>query len=112
MAFVFWAVGIVSLLVCMWLNVAALADARRYLPLEFRDELSLRYYMARAFFDPSIPWPVRRRLLISAALGILGFLCFGAAAAVQGHALLAALFLLGGGFAVVNVVLQRPSART
>ena len=68
--------------------------------------------MARALFDPSLPWPVRRNLALATVTGILGFLSFAAAAALAGHGTLAVLFLLGGGLAAANVAWQWRSART
>ena len=89
--------GGAMLLLSVATGVAATADALRHLPLQFRDDLSARYYMARALFDPSLPWPVRRNLALATVTGILGFLSFAAAAALAGHGTLAVLFLLGGG---------------
>src|SRR6188472_3382019 len=50
------------LLVSAWMLARADADARRYFPLQFTDELSARYYMMYALSNRSIHLEIRRRL--------------------------------------------------
>ena len=99
------------LLVSAWMLQRADADARKYFPLQFRDELSSRYYMLYVQFNRSIPLEIRRRIGISSALALVAFAGFAAVAYLSGNPVIAVFLLLICGFGVVNTVWQWRSAR-
>ena len=87
------------------------ADARKYFPLQFTDELSSRYYMMCALFNRSIPLEIRRRVGVSSALAMVAFAGFAAVAYLSDNPVIAALLLLICGYGVANVVWQWRSSR-
>ncbi|MEH2497293.1 hypothetical protein V1294_003772 [Bradyrhizobium sp. AZCC 1678] len=99
------------LLVSGWMLQRADADARKYYPLQFADELSSRYYMMYVLFNRSIPLEIRRRFAVSSALSMLAFAGFAAVAYLADNPVIAVLLLLICGFGVANVVWQWRSAR-
>lgn len=101
----------VLLLVSAWMLARADADARRYFPLQFTDELSSRYYMMYALSNRSIPLEIRRRLAVSSALALVAFAGFAAVALLADNPVIAVLLLLICGYGVANVVVQWRRAR-
>lgn len=99
------------LLVSAYMGARAEADARRYFPLQFADELSSRYYMMYVLFNRSIPLEIRRRLAASSALALVAFAGFVAAAYLSGNLVIAVLLLLICGYGVANIVVQWRRAR-
>jgi hypothetical protein len=64
------------LLVSLWTLQRADADARKYFPLQFTDELSSRYYTLYVLFNRTIPLEIRRRFAVASALwlaAVVGF---------------------------------------
>jgi len=101
----------VLFLVSAWMLARAAADARRYFPLQFSDELSSRYYMQNVQFNRSIPLEIRRRVGVSSALALMALAGFAAVAYLADNPAIALLLLLVCGFGVANVVAQWRSAR-
>lgn len=99
------------LLVSVWIGVCAEKSARQYLPLQFTDELSSRYYMMYGLFNRSIPLEIRRRFGVSAALSMVALAGFAAVAYLADHPVIAVLLLLICGYAVANIVVQWRHAR-
>ena len=99
------------LLVSAWMLERADADARKYFPLQFRDELSSRYYMLYVQFNRSIPLEIRRRIGVSSALALVAFAGFAAVAYLAGNPVIAVFLLLICGFGVANTVWQWRSAK-
>jgi hypothetical protein len=100
-----------SLLVSEWMLQRADADARKYFPLQFADELSSRYYMLYVLFNRTIPVEIRRRFAVSSALSMVAFAGFAAVAYLSGNPVIAVLLLLICGFGGANVVWQWRGAR-
>jgi len=96
----------VSLLVSAWIGARADADARKYYPLQFADELSSRYYMMYVLFNRSIPLEIRRRVGVSSALAMVAFAGFAAVAYLADNPVIAVLLLLICGYAVANIIVQ------
>lgn len=99
------------LLVSAWMLARADADARKYFPLQFADELSSRYYMMYVLFNRSIPLDIRQRVGVSQALAMVAFAGFAAVAWLAGNPVIAVLLLLICGFGVANTVVQWRRAR-
>jgi hypothetical protein len=99
------------LLVSAWMLQRADADARKYFPLQFRDELSSRYYMLYVLFNRAIPLEIRRRIGVSSALSLVAFAGFAAVAYLSGNPVIAVVLLLICGFGVANVLWQWYGAR-
>ncbi len=99
------------LLVSAWMLERADADARKYFPLQFTDELSSRYYMMYVLFNRSISLEIRRRAGVSSALAMVAFAGFAAVAYLADNPVIAVLLLLICGYAVANIVLQWRRAR-
>jgi hypothetical protein len=100
-----------SLLVSEWMLQRADADARKYFPLQFADELSSRYYMLYVLFNRTIPVEIRRRFAVSSALSMVAFAGFAAVAYLSGNPVIAVLLLSICGFGGANVVWQWRGAR-
>jgi hypothetical protein len=100
-----------SLLVSEWMLQRADADARKYFPLQFADELSSRYYMLYVLFNRTIPVEIRRRFAVSSALSMVAFAGFAAVAYLSGNPVIAVLLLLICSFGGANVVWQWRGAR-
>jgi hypothetical protein len=98
------------LLVSVWMLQRADGDARKYYPLQFRDELSSRYYMLYLLFNRSIPLEIRRRFAVSSALALVAFAGFAAVAYLSGNPVIAVMLLLICGFGVANIAWQWRSA--
>jgi hypothetical protein len=94
------------LLVAGYLMAYADADARKYYPLQFTDELSSRYYMQYVLFNRSIPLEIRRRFAVSSALALVAFAGFAAVAYLSDNPVIAALLLLICGVGAANIVVQ------
>jgi hypothetical protein len=101
----------VLFLVSAWMLQRADADARKYYPLQFADDFSSRYYMMYVLFNRTIPWEIRRRFAVSAALSIVAVVGFAAVAWLSDNPVIAVLLLLICGFGVANTVWQWRSAR-
>ena len=101
----------VLLLVSAWMTAYADADARKYFPLQFTDELPSRFYLQYVLFNRSIPLEIRRRVGVSSALAFVALAGFAAVAWLAGNPAIALMLLLVGGFGVANVVSQWRSAR-
>ena len=99
------------LLVSGWMLVRVDADARKYFPLQFSDELSSRYYMLYLLFNRAIPLEIRRRFAVSSALSLVAFVGFAVVAYLSNNPVIAVLLLLICGVGVANVVWQWRSAR-
>lgn len=99
------------LLVSVWMLQRVDADARKYFPLQFSDELSSRYYIIYLLFNRTIPLEIRRRFAVSSALSLVAFAGFAAVAYLSNNPVIAVLLLLICGFGVANVVWQWRSAR-
>ncbi len=99
------------LLASAWMFERAYQDARKYFPLQFADELSARYFMQYALFNPTIPWEIRRRVAVASALWMVAFAGFAAVAHLSGNLVIAVLLLLAGGFVVASIVWQWRGAR-
>jgi hypothetical protein len=99
------------LLVSGWMLMRADADACKYFPLQFADELSSRYYVLYVLFNRTIPQEIRRRFAISSALAIVAFAGFAAVAYLSGNPVIAVLLLLICGFGVANAVWQWRNAK-
>ena len=99
------------LLVSAWMLARADADARKYFPLQFTDELSSRFYLAYVLFNRSIPLEIRRRVGVSSALSMVAFAGFAGVAYLADNPAIALLLLLICGLGVANVVLQWRRAR-
>jgi hypothetical protein len=99
------------LLVSAWMFERAYQHARKYFPLQFADELSARYFMQCALFNPAIPWEIRRRVSVASALWMVAFAAFAAVAHVSGYPVIAVLLLLACGFVVANIIWQWRGAR-
>ncbi len=93
-------------LVSTYLGVRAGLEARKYVPLQFADELSSRYYMMYALFNRSIPAGIRRRLAVSSALALAALAGFAAVAWLAGNPVVAVMLLLVCGFSAGNVLMQ------
>jgi hypothetical protein len=102
--------GIV-LLVSAYMGARAEMDARKYFPLQFTDELSSRYYMLSALSNRTIPAEIRRRFVVSSALGMVAFAGFAGVAYLAGNPAIALLLLLVCGLGAANVVVQWRRAR-
>lgn len=87
------------------------ADARPYFPLQFTDELSSRFYLQYVLFNRSISLEIRRRLGVSQALAMVGFVGCAGVAWLAGNPVIAVLLLLVCGFGVANTVVQWRRAR-
>ena len=98
-------------LVSVWMLQHAYEDARKYFPLQFADELSARYFMQDALFNPTIPWEIRRRVAVASALWMVAFAAFAAVAYLSGNPVIAVLLLLACGFVVANIIWQWRGAR-
>ena len=96
------------MLVSAWMFERAYQHARKYFPLQFADELSARYFMQDALFNPTIPWEIRRRVAVASALWMVAF---AAVAYLAGNPVIAVLLLLACGFVVANIVWQWLGAR-
>ena len=101
----------VLLLAAALMLARADADARKYFPLQFTDELSSRYYMAYVLFNRSIPLEIRRRVGISSALSLVAFVGFAGVAYLADNPAIVLFFLLTCGVGVASVVLQWRRAR-
>ena len=101
----------VLLLVSAWMIAYADADARKYFPLQFRDELSSRFYLQYVLFNRSIPLEIRRRVGISSALSLVAFVGCAAVAYLADNPVIAVVLLLVCGLGVANVFLQWHRAR-
>jgi hypothetical protein len=99
------------LLASGWMLARADADARKYYPLQFADELSSRYYMMYVLFNRSIPLEIRRRFAVSSALALVAFAGFAAVAYLSDNPVIAVLLLLICGYGVANIVVQWRRAR-
>ena len=94
------------LLVSLWMLQRADADARKYFPLQFTDELSSRYYTLYVLFNRTIPLDIRRRFAVSSALSLVAVVGFAAVAYLSDNPVIAVFLLLICGFAVANTVWQ------
>jgi hypothetical protein len=101
----------VLLLAAALMLARADADARKYFPLQFTDELSSRYFMQYVLFDRTIPLEIRRRVGVSSALSMVAFAGFAGVAYLADNPAIALLLLLTCGAGVANVVLQWRRAR-
>ncbi|WP_291863193.1 hypothetical protein [Bradyrhizobium sp.] len=99
------------LLASGWILQRADADARKYYPRQFADELSSRYYMLSVLSNRTIPLEIRRRFAVSSALAMAAFAGFAAVAYLSNNAVIAVLLLLICGYGVANVICQWRSAR-
>ena len=99
------------LLVSAWMFERAYQHARKYFPLQFADELSARYFMQYALFNPAIPWEIRRRVAVASALWMVAFAAFAAVAHLSGYPVIAVLLLLACGFVVASIIWQWRGAR-
>jgi len=97
------------LLVSAWILARADADARKYFPLQFTDELSSRFYPV--LFNRSIPLEIRRRVGVSSALSMVAFMGCAGVAYLADNRVIALLLLLVCAFGVANVVVQWRRAR-
>jgi hypothetical protein len=94
------------MLLAGWLMHTSYLDARKHLPLQFRGEETSRYYMQYATFDPSFPWPVRRRMLASALAAMTALVGFATVAGLSGHFVAAAAFVLACFGGAANLLWQ------
>jgi hypothetical protein len=101
----------VLLLAAALMLARADADARKYFPLQFTDELSSRYFMQYVLFDRTIPLEIRRRFAVSSALSMVAFAGFAAVAYLADNPVIAVLLLLICGYGVANIVVQWRRAR-
>ena len=101
----------VLLLVSAWMLANAAADARKYFPLQFTDELSSRFYLQYVLFNRSIPLEIRRRVGVSSALSLVAFMGCAGVAYLADNPVIALLLLLVCAFGVANVVVQWRRAR-
>ena len=99
------------LLVSAYMGARADADARKYFPLQFTDELSSRYYMMYVLFNRSIPLEIRRRFAVSSALAMVAFAGCAGVAYLADNPVIAVLLLLICGYGVANIVVQWRRAR-
>lgn len=99
------------LLASGWMLQRADADARKYYPLQFADELSSRYYMLYVLSNRTIPLEIRRRFAVSSALAMVGFAGFAAVAYLSNNLVIAVLLLLICGYGVASVVWQWCNAK-
>jgi hypothetical protein len=63
---------------------AALDQARPWLPIQFRDNLSERFVVDRLIWERSFPAEARRNYLLSMVFGAAFLLCLGIFAYLQG----------------------------
>ena len=96
----------VLLLMSAWMLARVDADARKYFPLQFADELSSRYYLQYVLFNRSIPLEIRRRFAVSSALAMVAFAGFAAVAYLADNPVIAVLLLLICAYGAANVVVQ------
>src|SRR4051812_44717059 len=59
------------LLVSLWMLQRAHMDARKYVPLQFADDFSSRYYMLYVLFNRTMPLEIRRRFAVASALWLV-----------------------------------------
>jgi hypothetical protein len=99
------------LLVSLWMLQRAHMDARKYVPLQFADDFSSRYYMLYVLFNRTMPLEIRRRFAVASALWLVAVVGFAAVAYLPDNPVIAVLLLLICGFAVANIAWQWSSAR-
>lgn len=98
-------------LVSAWMLEHAYQDARKFVPLQFADELSSRYYMMYVLFNRTIPLAIRRRIAVGTALWMVALAGFAAVAYLSGNPVIAVFLLMICGVGVANTAWQWRSAR-